>query len=76
MLTITCGSYSAGSPTAVLCSRELVSCGNGETHAVVEWIPAACGFSLHIATLDFFPFAPFFVSCALGGKAKYFPEEF
>ena len=26
-----CGSYGAGSPTAVDCSRELVSCGNGGT---------------------------------------------
>ena len=26
-----CGSYGAGSPTAVVCSRELVSCGNGGT---------------------------------------------
>ena len=38
-----CGSYGAGSPTAVVCSRELVSCGNGGTlvYAVVEWIPVA-----------------------------------
>ena len=38
-----CGSYGAGSPTAVVvCSRELVSCGNGGTMLdVVEWIPAA-----------------------------------
>ena len=34
-------SYGAGSPTAVVCSRELVSCGNGGLYAVVEWIPAA-----------------------------------
>ena len=26
-----CGSYGAGSPTAVVCSRELVGCGNGGT---------------------------------------------
>ena len=26
-----CGSYGAGSPTAVVCSRELVSCGDGGT---------------------------------------------
>ena len=37
-----CGSYGgAGSPTAVVCSRELVSCRDGELYAVVEWIPAA-----------------------------------
>ena len=26
-----CGSYGAGSPIAVVCSRELVSCGDGRT---------------------------------------------
>ena len=34
------GSYDAGSPTAVVCSREMVSCGNRELYAVVEWMPA------------------------------------
>ena len=57
-----CGSYGAGSPTAVVaCSRELVSCGNGGT--VVEWIPARpCEFSLHF--LDHFTCAPSCSYCA------------
>ena len=28
---LSCDSYGAGSPTVVVCSRELVSCGNGGT---------------------------------------------
>ena len=28
---LSCGSYGAGSPAAVVCSRELASCGNGGT---------------------------------------------
>ena len=41
-LYTTCGSYGVGSPTAVVCSRDLVSCvGTGELYAVIEWIPAA-----------------------------------
>ena len=30
-IRLPCGSYGAGSPTAVVCGRNLVSCGNGGT---------------------------------------------
>ena len=64
-----CGSHGAGSRTAVVCSRELVSCGNGGTlcRVVVEWIPV--GHVSSVCTLDHFTCcAPSSYRAFLGGK--------
>ena len=50
------GSYGAGSPTAVLCSRELVSCGNGGT-LCRSWVDTH-GHVSSVCTLDQFTRAP------------------
>ena len=63
-----CGSYGACSPTAVVCSRELVSCGNGGT-LCCSWVDTR-GLLSSVCTLDLFTCAPFSISCVfLGGKA-------
>ena len=61
-----CGSYGAGSPTAVICSRELVSCGNGGT-LCRSWVDTRGHVSV-VCTLDHFTCAPSYREF-LGGKA-------
>ena len=65
-----CGSYGAGSPTAVVCGRELGSCME-KLYSVVEWILAA-NFCLHIGS---FHLCAFFVSCVFGRESAVFPER-
>ena len=62
-----CGSYGAGSPTAVVCSRELVSCGNGGTlcRSGVD----IRGHVSSVCTLDHFTCAPSSYRAISGGKA-------
>ena len=69
-----CGSYGAGSPTAVVCSRELVSCGDGGTLRR-SWVDTH-GHVSSVCTLDHFTCAPSSYRAFQGGKAYYFPHEF
>ena len=54
VLTILCGSYGAGSSTAVVCSRDV---GTGELYAVVDWIPVA--MLVQFAHWTFSPVRPY-----------------
>ena len=56
-----CGSYGAGSLTSVVCSRELVSCGNVGT-LCCSGVDTR-GHVSSVYTLDLFTCAPFSVSC-------------
>ena len=54
-----CGSYGAGNPSAVVCSRESVSCGNGGIPCRIGgWIPAAM-FTSSVGTFDHFICEPY-----------------
>ena len=62
-----CGSYGAGSPTAVVYSRGLASCGNGVT--LCRSSVDTCGHVGSVCTLDHFTCAPSSYRAFVGGKA-------
>ena len=66
-----CGSYGAGSPIAVVCSRDLVCCGNGGTPCC-SWVDAR-GHMSSVCTLDLFTCAPPSVSCVFRRESVVFP---
>ena len=65
-----CGLYGAGSPAAVVFSRELVICGNGDTMPLLSEYTRPCVSSLHIGSL---PLCAFFVSCLFRRESVLFP---
>ena len=72
LISLSSGTHRArGSPTAVVCSRELVSCGDGGT-LCCSWVDTR-GHVSSVCTFDLFACAPFSVSCVFRRESVVFP---